>query len=139
MDVAALLIQTGILSREQVEQLGDGTSSSGRVDLAAVEQKMAREEDVLKTLADAFGMQFVDLATHEVCIELLGCFPSHDLFRHNVIPLRESGRTVIVATSDPLNLEAIDDLSSSSGLQLDAVLATSDQISGLLRKALGVL
>lgn len=138
MDVAALLIRNGVLSHEQVEQLVDGESPSDRVDVAAVEQKMAREEDVLKTLADAFGMQFVDLAALEVCSDLLSCFPSHELFRHNVIPLRESGRTVVVATSDPLNLEAIDELSSSSGMQLDAVLATSDQIAGHLRKALGV-
>ena len=138
MDIAGLLVRNGILSRSAADELAERAHDSGRIDRVAVDEGIATEEAVLRILADAFGMQFVDLASLEVSSELLKCFPSHELFAHNVIPIREAGQSIVVATADPLNLEAIDELSSTTGLLLDAVLATSDQISGHLRKALGV-
>jgi type II secretion system protein E len=138
MDVATLLVQDGVLSRDQVEQLQVAEAGAGRIDRAAVECGMAAEEDVLRSLADTFGMQFVDLTGREICPELLHSFPSQDLFRHNLIPLEQDGRSVVVATADALNLEAIDELSSATGFNLEAVLACSEQIAGQLKKALGV-
>ncbi|MFT5093444.1 MAG: type II secretion system protein E [Porticoccaceae bacterium] len=138
MDVATLLVQYGVLSRDLVEQLQAADAGASRIDRAAVECGMVAEEDVLRSLADAFGMQFVDLTDREICPELLHCFSSQDLFRHNLVPLEQNGRSVVVATADALNLEAIDELSSATGFNLEAVLACSEQIAGQLKKTLGV-
>lgn len=138
MDISRILVRAGVLSDSQVDLLTDGSEVPARIDKTAISEGVASEDAVLRVLADAFGMQFLDLAALEPCSELLKAFPSHELFAHNVIPVQKVNDVVVVATSDPLNLEAIDELSNATGLLLDVALATSDQIAGHLRKALGV-
>lgn len=89
-------------------------------------------------LAEQFGMPCVDLENHEVDLELLRGFPSQDLFRERILPLRRDGKRVTVAVADPLNLEALQDLTMRTGLYPDAVLAAEDQIQRHLKNALGV-
>jgi general secretion pathway protein E len=89
-------------------------------------------------LASRYGMAFVDLENFAVDPGLLGEFPSQDLFQESVLPLSRQGDRVQVAIADPLNLEALDDLTARSGLYLDAVLAPAEQIQRHLKNALGV-
>ena len=96
------------------------------------------ETDATVQLAERFGMQFVDLEGLEIDQELVQCFAARDLFRECVLPLDREGQSVRVAIADPLNLEALDLLTSSSGLFVEAVLARADQIERKLKLALGV-
>lgn len=85
-----------------------------------------------------FGMEFVELEDFSVDTQLLALFPGQELFRETVLPLSRNGQRVRVAVADPLNLEILDDLTSRTGLYLDAVLAHPDQIQRQLKNALGV-
>lgn len=96
-------------------------------DLSQVEQVAAR-----------FGMPFVDLEHHEVDLELLRQFPSQDLFRERILPLHRDGNRVTVAVANPLNLEALQDLTIRTGLYSDAVVAAEEQIQRHLKNSLGV-
>ena len=89
-------------------------------------------------LAQKYGMQFADLETTTIDHELLNLFPSQALFRESILPLVRSGNRIQVAISDPLNLEALEELTSRSGIYLDAILASEDQIQRHLKNALGV-
>ncbi|MEO2035541.1 MAG: ATPase, T2SS/T4P/T4SS family, partial [Planctomycetaceae bacterium] len=105
-----------------------------------------QESEIIKTcetestaqLAARFGMQFVDLEDFEVDQDLVRRFSVRDLFRESVLPLDHEGQCVRVAIADPLNLEALDALTSTSGLFVEAVLARADQIERKLKLALGV-
>lgn len=96
------------------------------------------DHDSTSKLAARFGMQYVDLEDFEVEPDLLRHFAVQDLFRESVLPLDRDGQTIRVAIADPLNLEAIDALTSTSGFFIEAVLARRDQIERKLQLALGV-
>jgi general secretion pathway protein E len=98
------------------------------------------EEDQLSVSAMArrYGMECVDLETFAVDQSLLCLFPGQELFRESILPLSRSGDRVKVAIADPLNLEAIDELTSRTGLYLDAILASAEQIQRHLKNSLGV-
>ncbi len=98
------------------------------------------EDDQLSVpeLARKYGMQFADLELTTVDAALLSLFPSQDLFRESILPLARCGDRIRVAIADPLNLEALDELTSRSGVYLDAVLASAEQIQRHLKNALGV-
>lgn len=89
-------------------------------------------------LAQRYGMEFIDLESFTVDAELLSHFPSQELFRESILPLNRSSMRVRVAIADPLNLGALEELTSRSGLYLDAVLASIEQIQQHLKHALGV-
>ena len=92
----------------------------------------------LGRLAARFGMEFVDLEQFTADSALVQLFPGQDLFREKILPLHRNGNRVQVAVADPLNLEALQDLTVRTGLYLDPILAQEEQIQRHLKNALGV-
>ncbi len=137
MDIESVLQQRGLVTEDQWR---DARTQAGgrRIDSVLVEMGLLTEEQALEAFADELGMEFIELGDFEVDIELVGQFPTAAIFRHEVLPLDRDNGSVRVATSDPFDLEALSELSSLSGLELDPVLARHDDIAELIKAHLGV-
>ncbi len=137
MDIGAVLVRRGLVSEEQMRS-AKAQANGRRVDQILVDDGAVQEYDVLKVLADELAMDFVDLKNFKVDVQLLGRFPTTAIFRHEVLPLESQNGRVTVATSDPFDLEAIDELSSLGGCRIEPVLACRDEILELIKRNLGV-
>ena len=137
MEIGELLIRRGLLTAEQGESVR-AQMNGKRFDQAVVEMGLLSEEDTLQAFAAELGMQYIDLKNFHVDVELLNQFPTSTIYRHSLLPLRKDGDRVEVATADPFDLEALDELSSLSGLRLEPVLARRDDVVSLIKKNLGV-
>lgn len=137
MDIGEVLLRRGLISREQCDQTRRQMNGK-RLDQAVVDLGFVTEEDALKAFADELGMQFVDLKEEKGNRELLDLFPTSSIFRHTVLPLSRTNGRVTVAISDPFDLDALDELSSLTGLRLDPVLARKADLDRLIKQSLGV-
>ncbi len=137
MDIGDVLLDRGLLSLPELEQIRLQTNGR-RVDQVAVEQGLLTEEQALRALGEELGMKFVELKDFPVDRELLSKFPTTAIFRHSLLPLRLVNGRVEVATSDPFDLEALDELSSLSGERLEPVLARREDLVRLIKEQLGV-
>ncbi|QDU45408.1 Type II secretion system protein E [Symmachiella dynata] len=137
MDIGNILVGHGLLSDSQLET-ATAQGAGQRVDRVAVEMGFVSEEDALKAFGDELGMRFVDLKKVEVDPEFLAGFPAREIFRHTVLPLERENGHVLVATSDPFDLEAIDEFSSASGCRIEPVLARHADLLELIKSNLGV-
>ncbi|MEN1679215.1 MAG: GspE/PulE family protein [Planctomycetota bacterium] len=137
MDTGDLLVSSGLLSPDQLSQL-QGDDPSGRVDQAAIDRGWLTEEQVLRALGDAVGLEFVDLQTREIDLSLLERFPQRLIHRHTLFPVSRHNGSLVVATSDPFELYALDELSSAIGLAVEPVLAPKAQIAERIKNHLGV-
>ncbi|MGH7127975.1 MAG: GspE/PulE family protein, partial [Planctomycetaceae bacterium] len=137
MDIGEVLLRRELIDAQQLE-LARGQANGRRVDQVAVEMGLLTEETALKALADEFGLRFLDLKHHEVDRELLAKFPTGVIFRHQLLPLQRKNGRVTVATSDPFDLEALDELGSLSGFRLEPALARREDIAQLIKDNLGV-
>ncbi len=136
MQLSEMLLQSGQITPEQLAQ---ARASANGQSVDAVLLKMgAVSEEGLKTLANELGMRYVDLREYTIDVALLARFPTTTIFRHTLLPLAMRNGSVEVATSDPFDLEALDELSSISGLQLRPVLARREDVLQLIKKHLGV-
>lgn len=137
MDIGSVLVRRGLVSEE--EMLSAKARANGkRVDQILVESGAVKEYDVLRALAEELAMEFVDLKHFEVDPALLGKFPTTAIFRYEVLPLEQHNGRVTVATSDPFDLEALDELSSLGNCRIEPVLACRDEIVELIKRNLGV-
>ena len=84
---------------------------------------LVKEDDVLRAFAEELGMDFVEVKQEQIDHKLLMQFPTTAVFRHSLLPLSRRNGSVVVATSDPFNLEALEELSAVSGFHLEPVLA----------------
>ena len=137
MDIGEVLVRRGLLTRDQLDQ-ARAQANGKRIDQAAVSLGLLKEDKALQALADELGMRYVDLKGFEVDRELLARFPTTAIFRHWLLPLSRNNGRVTIATSDPFELESLDELSSLSGFRLEPVLARRADVVELIKNNLGV-
>lgn len=137
MEIGDILQRRGILDERQL-LLAQQSANGHRLDRVIMDMGLASEEDLLKAFADELGMKYFELKDYQVDTQLLSQFPATPIFRHSLLPLqRENGR-VLVASADPFDFEALDELSSLSGEVLEPVLALHEDVVDLIKQNLGV-
>jgi general secretion pathway protein E len=138
MEAGSILVKRGLLSAQQLDQLRLDRPETMRLDVAAVDLGLVSEEAALKALGDEVGIPFVDLEQQKVDLSLLNGFPLKLIHRHSVFPLERHNGTLRVATSDPFDLYPLDELSATTGLTIEPVLAQRQQIAQRIKAHLGV-
>lgn len=137
MDIGAILLRRGLLDFQQVET-ARSLANGKRIDQTAIEMGFVSEHLALSALGDELGLAYVDLREMTVEKELLAEFPTALIFRHALLPLYRKNGRVVVATSDPFDLEALNEFSSASGSRLVPVLAAREEIERVIKEQLGV-
>ena len=111
MDIPSLLYDRGLATQDQISAARlEGAGK--RIDQVLVSQGVVSEEAVLKAFAEELHMRFVPLKDFKVDPNALSMFPATAVFRHGVLPLERVNGHVTVATSDPFDFEALDELGS---------------------------
>ena len=103
-----------------------------------IERNFAKEEDVLPVLAEEFGMELVDLTKVTVEPETLQAMPLKLVHRRSLMPLSRDNGTLVVATGDPFDVYALDELQTLTGLHVQPVLASPREITRLIKTHFGV-
>jgi type IV pilus assembly protein PilB len=116
-----LLVHDGILTEEQVAAaLARQRKSKERLGQVLIEMRLIDEEVLLKYLGAQFRKEPItrpELA--ELDLDVVKLIPEDVARQHRVIAAERNGRRLIVATADPLNVVAIDDLRRATGLEID--------------------
>lgn len=137
MDIAETLLQQGLVTQQQLDAAALQPNGR-RIDQRLIEMGLVSEEDTLLVFAELLGTRFVALKDLKIDPELVGKFPHRDIYRHSILPLERRNGTAIIATSDPFDLEALEELSTLSGLRLEPVLARREDIVQVIKEQLGV-
>lgn len=139
MEAGEILLRRGLVDAGQL-QVSREADGKGGVELLwkMVDFGYVREHEALKVLGDEVGVEFIDLANHEVDLGLLQTFPQKLIYRSNIFPLCRRDGGVVVATSDPFDLYPLDEASAATNLPVYPVLAERGEIAKLIKRHLGV-
>ena len=113
-------------------------SSIDAKSLVAEKSPAKSEEDVLRWLAQEYGLAFTTLDDLEPDRQLLSLFPARILLKEELLPLKRNNGAVEVATSRLFATQGLDALKTMTGLNLKPILATSEVIQREIKKRLGV-
>ncbi|MCE9530171.1 MAG: Flp pilus assembly complex ATPase component TadA [Planctomycetes bacterium] len=103
-----------------------------------LERGFANEDSILKALAEEFGLELVDLSQAKANAETLAVMPSKLVHRKNLWPISRENGTLVVATGDPYDVYALDELQTMTGLEIQPVLASPREIARLIKQHFGV-
>jgi general secretion pathway protein E/type IV pilus assembly protein PilB len=134
------LAQRGLLTESDRARAADAlaASPSKAPHLVLLEKGFIKEEPLYDALADEFGMEFVDLTKTNIEVDALAGIPQKLVHRRNLLPLARQNGTLVVATGDPFDAYAIDELQTVTGLHIQPVLGSPREIARLLRQHFGV-
>jgi general secretion pathway protein E/type IV pilus assembly protein PilB len=113
-------------------------SSIDAKSLVTAQPPVQSEEDVLRWLAQEYGLTFTTLDDVEPDRQLLSLFPARILLKEELLPLKRLNGTVEVATSRLFATHGLDALKAMTGLNLKPILASSEAIQREIKKRLGV-
>lgn len=138
LEAGEILQKRGLLDVEQLQKLRSQALGGSDLVNSAIGQGMVDEEPALRALGEELGMEFVDLRSAEVDLEVVKNFPQKLIYRHSLFPLSRVNGSLTLATSDPLDLYALDEASAATGLTIVPVVAEKNEIAKLMKKHLGV-
>src|SRR5436190_20904068 len=83
-------------------------------------------------------MELVDLTKITVQADTLRAMPTRLVHRRSLMPISRENGTLTVATGDPFDVYAIDELQTLTGLHVHPVLASPREINRLIKAHFGV-
>ncbi|HEY2787544.1 MAG TPA: ATPase, T2SS/T4P/T4SS family [Fimbriiglobus sp.] len=139
MTLLQTLVSRGVLKESDEGRAADAvaTASGHPPHLTLMEKGFVKEEALFPVLAEEFGLDFVDLTQTTVETEALADVPLKLIFRKNLMPLARQNGTLVVATGDPFDAYAIDELQTLTGLHVRPVLGSPREITRLLNSHFG--
>ena len=140
MQLVQLLVKKGILSESDVPRIAEAQAAAPNkpVHSVLIEGHFAKEPDILAALADTVGMELVDLSQVTVEPDTLKAMPLKLVHRRGLMPISRENGTLRVATGDPFDVNALDELQMLTGLHVDPVLASPREIARLIKTHFGV-
>jgi general secretion pathway protein E/type IV pilus assembly protein PilB len=103
-----------------------------------IDKGFLKEETLLPVLGEEFGLELVDLSHTKIDAGVLASMPQKLVHRKNLMPIARHNGTLIVATGDPFDAYAIDELQTLTGLHVLPVLAPPREIARLIKQYFGV-
>jgi type IV pilus assembly protein PilB len=132
-----LLEDAGLVTRSQIEAATSRfNGAASTVDLL-VKEGVISEVDVSRRRADQAQMDWMDLSTKIIPPDVISQIRAEDARRFKVIPVALGETGLIVAVSDPLDVETIDSLSFLLQREIELVCACPEEIRQALIKYYG--
>ena len=140
MQLVQRLIRRGVIAASELNRVSEAHFAAPAKPLheLLIERGFAKEDDVLAALAEEFGMELVDLTQVKIEPETLQAMPLKLVHRRTLMPLSRNNGTLVVATGDPYDVYALDELQMLTGLQIQPVLASPREIARLIKTHFGV-
>jgi len=138
MSIGEILQQRNLITAAQLKQAKGARKPTERIEHCLVRLGFIEERDYLNVYSEELSIPLIDLTKVQIDSELLKQTPSKLVHRDRVIPLDRIDGTIRVATSNPYNLYAFDELRMLMGARIETVLATSEEISRVIKEYYGV-
>lgn len=133
-----MLVAKGLISDVHLEDaLREQRTTSERLGSILVSRGFVGEVDLVRVLADHFGLEFVDL--EQVTIEPSVVQNVKESFAryHQLLPIAWEGETLLVAMVNPTNVFSLDDVRSVTGHDVRALMAEPNQLMAAIERVWG--
>jgi type IV pilus assembly protein PilB len=135
-----VIVQLGFAERELVERVVEHGRRDGLpLGQALIEAGIVNSSQLAQALAERNGLDYVDLNVFDVDKGAASMIDSAKARRYRTVPVAFlADRTLLVATADPANLLALDDITMVTGYEVRRAVAAPEHIDALIEQ-LGTL
>lgn len=127
--IGQLLVKEKLLSADQLSKARDEAAVKGqRLGAQITQLGFLDEGELTDFVAKQYGVPSMDLDETEIDPEVALLIPHEVVQKHNVMPVSRAGSTLILATADPSNIFALDDIKFLTGYNIQPVVASEEAI-----------
>lgn len=130
-----LLVERGIINRAQVQQAVDAQKVQGGLfGEVLVKLGFATEENIAQALTSQYGFPYLPLSNYEIDPEVIKTVPENVCRQFCLIPIDKIGKSLTLAMSNPLNVQAAEDVELITGCMVQVFVATTSDITSSINK-----
>jgi len=127
--IGELLVKENLLSSEQLLKAREEAATGGkRLGSQITALGFMDENELTEFVAKQYGVPSINLEDFTIEPEVLALIPEDVASKHSVVPVNRAGSTLILATADPSNIFALDDIKFLTGYNIQPVVASEEAI-----------
>ena len=135
--VLKVLQDVGLVSRKQIDAARKRLNGQDKVVDVLIKDGTLSESDVSRSIAAQAHMDWIDLSAMVIPPDIIKQIRADDARRFKVIPVAFGETGLVVAVSDPLDIDTIDSLSFLLQRELELVCSSPEKIREALIKYYG--
>ena len=134
--LADAITALGLLPAEQARvAIEDARAAGIRPEQALLETQALTADQLARATAERFGLDHVDLSVFQPDLAAANLVSAQVARRYSAAPIgHDDGGALLVAMVDPANIHALDDLKMITGQEVRAVVASAEDLSGLVAR-----
>ncbi len=133
-----LLIEKGIITARHLENaLKIQGEKGGLIGQILVGLGYSSEEDIAQAITVQYGFPYLPLKGYEVDREVINLIPEHVARQYGLIPIDKIGDTLTLAMSNPLNIQAVEDIEMLTGCSAQVFVSTLSDLTDAIDKYYG--
>jgi type IV pilus assembly protein PilB len=136
--IGEVVVDLGFAEREVVEEAVNVARSQRKpTGQVLVEQGILRQDQLARVVAERFGLDYVDLSTHELDMGAVNLLSAEAIKRYQAVPVgfMDDG-ALLLAMADPTNILTIDDIAMITNRRVRPAAASAEDVK-LLATRLG--
>jgi len=128
-----LLVEKMVITEDDLSRaLSYISKNGGRVGDALVALEIITENQLLGALRYHFGIPAVDLKRIRIQQNIIDLISKEIAVKHRAVPFKIKDKTLMVVMSNPMDLNAVEDIEFVSGFRIQPVLSKESEIAKAL-------
>lgn len=137
--IGDLLLDAGVITQEQLQKaLLQQKELKVRLGDLLISEGYITQQQFIEVLEFQLGIPHVQLYRQKIEQKIINLIPQKMAEQHGVIPIRVDGNKLILAMSDPLDYFAIDEIRMATGLRVDPVIASKEELERGIKRYYGL-
>jgi type IV pilus assembly protein PilB len=130
-----LLLERGIINEEQLDKaLKVQKERGGLIGQVLTSLGYAKEEEIAQALTVQYGFPYLPLECYEINVEAMKAIPQNVAEQYNLIAIDKIGELLTIAMSNPLNVQAVEDVEMLARCKIQVFVSTMTDISNAIKK-----
>ncbi len=129
-DLGEVLLDAGLITPEHLEAAQQACQEGQSITDALIAQGTITPRDVAMALSLQLNLPLIDLKRHTVQPHALALVPEEIARRYNATPLDVIDGELLVVMENPLDIQALEDISIRAGMRVRPAVGTRDDIRG---------
>ncbi|MFL9650528.1 GspE/PulE family protein [Exiguobacterium chiriqhucha] len=123
-----MLVEAGIITQDQLDEALAKKRTGEKLGDALMRLNYLTETQLIQVLHEQLNVPVISLYAQDINVSVTKLVPKVIAQKHDIMPISLQGNTLFVATADPLDLIAIDDVRLQTGMNIEVGIATREQI-----------
>lgn len=134
-----MLVDAGLLTGDQLEKaLPEQRRSGLKLGQYLIMNGILREDVIVDLISEQLRIDKFDSSRHPFDVSLSTAVPQEFAQKHNLVPVCRRGTVLTVATTDPMDINALDSVELISNYEVEPVICTEKELNDLTFSIYGV-